>query len=263
MNTEEAFELLKDAGVAEDIGIKMVRTWLRERKVNFEGTVRRRSGYILTDPNQAFTMLKEAGVSEAVAVQTVRRWLRDGKIQNVGEGSPQMDNLPIEPPVKHPSASHEKLIRKLQAKIKAQDEHIKGLEQLHQSSVKTMIQQREKLNQEIHTLEKERTQLQQETKSLLKENLHLRNEILKLKDELYSGRKKEPEKIKDSPRIPNTNDYRSKLGLSKTATHKEVMAGYKSLLKVTHPDQGGNPAAFQYIKNDYDRFRNILKGSNS
>ncbi|KKK37483.1 hypothetical protein WQ57_13640 [Mesobacillus campisalis] len=260
MNTEEAFELLKDAGVAEDAGIRMVRTWLRERKVNFEGTVRRKSGYILKDTDQAFNMLKEAGVNEAVAVQTVRRWLRDGKIQSIGQESPKVPYLSTQTPASHNSSDQERLIRQLQAKLKAQDEHINGLEQLHQSSVKTMIQQREKLNKEILHLEKERSQLQHETKSLLQENLHLRSEILKLKDELYKGGKKEPEKIQDSRRMTSPNDYRSKLGLSKTATHKDILAGYKSLLKVTHPDHGGNQAAFQYIKNDYDTFRNNVKG---
>jgi regulator of replication initiation timing len=259
MNTEEAFELLKDAGVNEEIGIQMVRRWLRERKVNFEGTVRRKAGYILKDTDQAFEMLKDAGVAENMSILTVRRWLREGKIQNVGEGSPKIQFLSTETSSHHNSAEQEKLIRQLQAKIKAQDEHIKGLEQLHKSSIHTMIQQREKLNKEILNLENERSELQSESKNLLKENIHLRSEILKLKEELYKGGKREPEKAKATPPVTNTNDYRRKLGLSKTATHKEVLAGYKTLLKVTHPDQGGNATAFQYIKTDYDHFRKSVK----
>ena len=50
-------------------------------------------------------------------------------------------------------------------------------------------------------------------------------------------------------------NYRQKLGLSKTASDKEVLAGYKNLLKASHPDHGGNAAIFQYIKTEYDSFR--------
>ncbi len=44
------------------------------------------------------------------------------------------------------------------------------------------------------------------------------------------------------------------------ASNKEVLAEYKGLLKITHPDHGGNAKVFHYIKTDYDNFRNSIKG---
>ena len=144
--------------------------------------------------------------------------------------------------------------------MKAQDEHIKGIEDLHQNSIKMLIQQRDKLNKELASVENEKSDLQSETRKVLKENIDLRNELLKLKEELSKGNKSEPEKTQESPFPSKTQDYRQKLGLSKTAGVKEVLAGYKKLLKITHPDHGGNATAFHYIKTDYDHFRNRMKG---
>jgi len=66
VNTDQAFELLRDAGVTEDICINVVRRWLRERKINYEGNVQQKSGYILENTKQAITMLSDAGVAESI-----------------------------------------------------------------------------------------------------------------------------------------------------------------------------------------------------
>ncbi|MBT2755828.1 hypothetical protein J7E71_07695 [Mesobacillus foraminis] len=261
MNTDEAFELLTDAGVAEDLSIQLVRRWLRERKINYEGTVRRKQGYILKDTDQALNMLMEAGIPENAGIQIVRRWLSQGKIQSVGDGKQRNDTVPKETASKKSSPhinEHDKIIRQLKVRIKAQDEHIKGIEQLHNSSIQSLIQQREKLTKEIVELEKELNQLQKETNHLLKENIHLRNELLSLKEVLSKSGKMDQARMKTP--LPKSRDYREKLGLSKTAGHKEVLAGFKQLLKVTHPDHGGNAAFFHYIKSDYDQYRNSRNG---
>lgn len=259
VNTDQAFELLTDAGVSEEISIQTVRRWLRERKIKYVGTVPQNSGYILDDTDQALNMLKDAGVSERIGIQTVRRWLREGKIQNVGNG--RIEYLPNETLSKvylNNGTDQEKILGQLKAKLNTQDELIKGMEQLHKSSIATLIQQRERLNKEIIKLEHENSNLQKETKKLLKENIELRNQLLKLKEELSKGNKIEPDKVPE--KIPSKmNDIRRKLGLSKTASHKDVSSGYKKLLKVTHPDHGGNAAAFHYIKTDYDYFRTSTK----
>ncbi|WP_338447692.1 hypothetical protein R4Z09_15670 [Niallia oryzisoli] len=258
MNTDQAFELLKNAGVTEDVCIKTVRRWLRERKITYDGG-QKNIGYILDDTDQAFQLLKDAGVAPSIGIPTVRRWVREGKIKHVGDGDPITEYISNEPNPRRSvlSPAEDKLIRQLKAKIKAQEEHIKGIEDLHQSSINTLIQQRNKLKQEIMRLETERHELQKEARKLLKENLDLRNELLKLKEEYSKGNKSDPEKTQTVPF--KSYDPRSKLGLSKTAGPKEILAGYKTLLKMTHPDRGGNAALFHFIKMDYDSFRNGLK----
>ncbi|MDR6123980.1 regulator of replication initiation timing [Bacillus sp. SLBN-46] len=259
MNTDQAFDFLRQAGVTEDICIQTVRRWLRERKINYEGNGLRKSGYILEDTDQAFDMLMDAGVPEGMCTPLVRRWLREGKIQNVGNGKLVTETIPKEIATKRVGhTDQDKIIRQLKIKIKAQDEHIEGMEKLHQNSINTLIQQRNKLKIEIVQLENEKNELQSDTKKLLQENIDLRNELLKLKEELYKGPKGEQEQTPKPP--PPQADFRQKLGLSKTASPKEVLAGYKKLLIISHPDHGGNAAAFHYIKTDYDQFRSGFKG---
>jgi predicted site-specific integrase-resolvase len=260
VNTEQAFALLKSAGVSEDISIQTVRRWLREKKINYEGRGNQKSGYILDDTDQAYHLLKDAGVAASIGIPIVRRWLREGKIQDVGSENSKTEYITNEMTSKqflNNPTEQDKMIRQLKVKIKAQEEQIKGLEELHQNSIKTLVLQREKLNKEIAILQNEKNNLQSEAWGVLKENIDLRNELLKLKEELYKGTKSEPEK-QDNP--PITQDFRQKLGLSKSASHKEILAGYKRLLKITHPDQGGNARAFHYIKTDFDFYRNSLKG---
>lgn len=262
MNTDQAYDLLMEAGVPEESGIQTVRRWLRERKITYETSGQKMAGYILEDTDQAFNLLKDAGVEESVCLTIVRRLLAEGKIQHVGHGD-LINDSPSETVSRRILKQHsdqDKIIHLLKVKIEAQDEHIKGIEKLHKSSVAMLIQQREKLNKEIAGLKREKSDLEQEMKKQMEENIGLRNELLKLKEELSKGGKREPEKPRTSPPVLKTNDYRQKLGLSKTAGPKEVLAGYKRLLKITHPDHGGNPIAFHYIKSDYDSFRNNLKG---
>jgi len=260
VNTDQAFQLLKDAGVAEDVGILTVRRWLLERKVKYDPTKQNNTGYILDDTDQAINLLMDAGVASSKGMLIVKRWLREGKIHNVGDGEQLSEYILSEIDSKQNSTNHsnqERVIRQLRAKIKSQDEHIKGLEELHENSINRLMQQKEKLKKEMVHLENEKRELQGESGSLLKENIHLRKELLKLKDELYKGTKSEPEKT--PIRQVKLHDFHQKLGLSKTASDKEVVAGYKKLLKVTHPDSGGNEAAFHYIKSDYDQFRSKMK----
>ena len=258
MNTDQAFELLRDAGVTEDICINVVRRWLRERKINYEGNVQQKSGYILENTKQAINMLSDAGVAESIGNQVVQRWLMEGKIQTEGIRKRVTEYIPDESASKRYLNEHtekDKIIRQLKVTIKAQNEQIKEIEQLYKTSTNTIIKQRDKLNKEIVNLENEKSQLQREANNLLKENIQLRNQLIKLKDELLSGNKKDPDKA-HATLPPKVNDYYQKLGLSKTASHKEVLTGYKKLLKVTHPDHGGHASAFHYIKTEYDNFRN-------
>ena len=259
LNTDQAYDLLIEAGITEDTSIQTVRRWFRERKISYKGAGTQVAGYILESTDQAFYLLEDAGVAESTAVQIVRRLLRDGKIKNVDTRNRNDENPPIETVkrlVNRPS-DQDQVVRKLKVKIKAQDEHIKGIEHLHQTSIASLIQQRERLNKEIVNLESEKSELQKETKKLLKENIDLNNKLIKLKEKLYKGNNNDDDRAETIP--PSTTiDYRQKFGLSKRASDKDVLSKYKDLLKITHPDHGGNAAAFHFIKTDYDQFRKCI-----
>jgi predicted nucleic acid-binding Zn-ribbon protein len=205
-------------------------------------------------------LLKDAGVAESTAFQLVRRLLREGKIERVGTGNLKTTypNEAVSKRFTNRPSDHDMIVRQLKVKIKAQDEHIKGIEHLHQTSIATLIQQIDMLKKDMVNLEKERSELQRETKRLLKENIDLTNELIKLKGELFYGRQKGSDHADDIPSPPTTIDYRQKLGLSKMASDKEVLTKYKKLLKVTHPDHGGNASTFHFIKTDYEQFRNSI-----
>ncbi|WP_160723127.1 hypothetical protein [Bacillus sp. USDA818B3_A] len=259
MNTDQAFDFLKDAGLSEDLCMQTVRRWLREKKIKFDGKLglQQPAGYILQDTDQAIHLLEDAGISASMGIQVVQRWLYEGKIQKVGKGKQLADYLSN---VKNPKqllsrpSDQDKLIRELKAKIKVQDDHIKELEELHKTSMKSLTQLRNKLQKQIINLELEKNDLQSETRKVLKENIELRSELLYLKEKLSKG-KREPEKVHFTASA-QTLDHRKKLGLSKNASEKEVLSRYKKLLLMTHPDHGGNPLVFNYVKADYDEFKN-------
>ncbi|WP_042454339.1 J domain-containing protein [Neobacillus dielmonensis] len=259
MNTDQAYDLLKTAGVSDDISIQTVRRWLREQKINFAGKTRRGdTDYILNDTDQAINLLKDAGVAPNIGIQVVKRWLHEGKIEKIGKGSQIVDYLKNESNPNRLNSGPpdlDRTIRDLKIKIKAQDDHIKGLQEIHKTSIHALSQQRNKLHKELVKLESENNKLQTQSKKVLEENIELRKAILKLKEELIRQGKRDSEKPQSIP-TPNTHDYRQKLGLSRTADQKQVLAAFKKLLKLTHPDHGGNAAAFHYIKTEYDQFKN-------
>ncbi|MCH6264637.1 hypothetical protein [Neobacillus citreus] len=264
MNTDQAFELLKSAGVPDELSIQTVRRWMRERKIRFEGKQRlSKTEYILEDTDQAFDLLKDAGVASNIGIQLVKRWYNEGKIHRLGNVDQIKEYLSTQPKLPaFEDRPSDMTIRELKVKLKAQDEQIKGIQELHQTSVKAMSQQRDKLQKEIASLKNENTELQMETKQVLKENIELRKELLRLKEELSKQGRGEEEKIQyqSAPHsIPQ--DFRRRLGLSKTANPKEVLVGFKKLLIETHPDHGGSAKAFHYIKTDYDQFKNSIKGN--
>lgn len=263
VNTDQAYELLMDAGVTEEKSILTVRRWLRERKITFEGKGQNKSGYKFHDTVQAMSMLTDAGIAESMGMQIVERWISEGKVENIGLQTRKIEYISNGAKISrsdHVPEDSDPMIRQLKVKIKAQDEQIKGIEQLHQTSIHSLIQQRDKLQKEMMKIEKEKTELQYETKKLLRENMDLRNELLKLKEELAKGHYKERKQPRGTQLPLQTNDYRQKLGLSKNASQKEILAGYKKLLKITHPDHGGSAEAFHYIKTEYDVYKNSMKG---
>ena len=143
------------------------------------------------------------------------------------------------------------IIHRLNSKIQAQDKYIEGMEELHGNAKKSIIHQRDKLKKEVIILKKEASRIQNEAKDLMKQNIELRNELRKLK-----------EKQRDNynfTSITQSNNYSKKFGFSKMASDKEVLTEYKGLLKITHPDHGGNAKLFHYIRTDYEIFKKSIK----
>jgi len=257
VNTDQVFELLQDAGVSESTSIQTVRRWLREGKIKYEGGKRSRETVcIIDDTDQAFDLLKDAGVSESISNQIVRRWLHEGRIKYEGSRNKKTDYIVDDTTSKLfiddcTNQNMDEMIHRLTLKIQAQEKHIEGLEELHENAKHRIIEQRDKLKKEVATLKNKENKLQSEIRNLVKQNIELRNELKKLKES-----KGDHYTLTSSTQL---NNYSKKLGLSKMASNKEVLAEYKGLLKITHPDQGGNAKLFHYIKTDYDNFRNSTK----
>ena len=158
MNTDQAFDLLQDAGVTESVNIQTVRRWLREGKIKYEGgNGNRKTGYIIDNTNQAFDLLKDAGVTESIIIQTVRRWLREGKIKYEGNGNRKTEYILDDTTSKlfinnRIDQNMDETIHQLKLKIQAQDKHIEGIEELYEDAKKVLIQQRDQLKKEVAIL---------------------------------------------------------------------------------------------------------------
>lgn len=200
--------------------------------------------------DQAFSLLKEAGITDNI--ETFKQWLREGKIK--ATGFTVDDKALIRFMKTQTKLDKDQIIQQLKLRIKAKDAEIKGLEDLHAAQSKVLIQQRDKLYNEIVLLQIERNHLKKETIHLLKENIELRDELIALKEKFFKG-----ETNKDAPDSFSSSDIRQKLGLTKLAIDKDVITAYKELLKKAHPDHGGNEKLFHYIKTEFDQFRSNLK----
>lgn len=200
--------------------------------------------------DQAFTLLKEAGITDNI--ETFKQWLREGKIKATGF---TVDDKALMRFMKtQTKLDKDHIIQQLKLRIKAKDAEIKGLEELHAAQSSVLIQQRDKHYNEIGLLQIERNHLKKETINLLKENIELRDELIALKEKFNKE-----ESNMDRPASFSSSDIRQKLGLTKLASDKDVIAAYKELLKKAHPDHGGNEKLFHYIKTDFDQFRSNLK----
>ena len=202
--------------------------------------------------DKAFALLKEAGITDNV--DTYRSWVREGRIKAIGLS---IDDRSLEQFMKdYKNPDKDVIIKQLKAKIHAQNNHIIGIEQLHENATHTFFKQREQLNKEILTLKKENQKLQKESMELLKENIALRDQLIKLKENAFMHNEQNSVSSKSSS---TTHTNKQKLGLSKMASNQEILSAYKELLKLAHPDHGGNAKLFQYIKADFDQIRKNFK----
>ncbi len=209
--------------------------------------------------NEAVEMLTKAGVSDNIKTLTIRKWIKEGKITSDDTNGYSLYHQTTELLPNNLRDEKKEMIRQFQSKLKVQEEYIEGIKALHENSLK----QREQLHRELSLLKKEKNDLQKEVNSLLTENIRLRYEVIKHKENsIHSTSNKAHEQKKESTplqiRFP-LQDYREKLGLSKVSGKKEVLAAYKELLKLSHPDHGGQLKFFQYIKADFDQFKKEFK----
>ena len=206
----------------------------------------------ILNTDQAFDLLTEAGITNNP--ETFRRWIREGKIKATGF---TIDDQALKRFIhEYTYSDKDKVIQQLKLKIKERDQYIEGIEELHKTSAKELIKQRNMLHKEIVILKNEHSKLHKEAMDLLRENIDLQNKLNELKETLLKGNKSDDQSV--HPTSP-LDHYCQKLGLSKRASHREVVIGYKKLLKMSHPDQGGNAKLFQYLKMDYDHFRKRFK----
>jgi len=261
VNTDQAFGLLIDAGLTESNGIETVRRWLREGKIKYEGNGSRKAGYILQDTDQAFELLKDAGVSRSNSIDTVRRWMQEGKIK-YDRTDKKVTEYIIEDTAstlfksEHNHQSMNELIHQMRLKIKAQNKRIEGIEEIYETEKNIWMEQRGRLKKEAALLKNENKELQRKIEELMEQNIRLRDELAKFKN---TKREKEDNRSHSSYHFTvQSNDYRHKLGISKRADKKEVVAAYKELLKISHTDFGGNAKLFHYIQTDYNHFRNNI-----
>lgn len=203
--------------------------------------------------DKAFALLQEAGITDSV--DTFRKWLNEGRIKSVGIF---IDEHSLERFIKdYKNPDKDQIIHQLRAKIHAQNNQIIGIEKLHESTTSALFKQKEQLTNEILLLKKENQRLQQEMMDLLKENIKLRDQLIQFKDLSFSNNQKRSDSTEASTSL---HIDKQKLGLSKMASNQEVLSAYKELLKVSHPDRGGDAKLFQYIKADFDQFRQKMKG---
>jgi hypothetical protein len=213
---------------------------------------------------EAVEELTKAGVSESIRTLTIRKWIKEGKITSSANNGYSVDEQTTK--LLQNSLRNEKneIIKKLQTKIKLQDEYIDGIKALHKDASNSFLKLRENLNQEILLLKKENNDLQKEVTQLIKENIRLRDDLIKYKEKSINKNNNREHDQHEKPTSTHQpyylNEYRDKLGLAKIAGKKEVVASYKELLKLTHPDHGGNPKCFHYIKADFDQFKRSIKG---
>lgn len=207
----------------------------------------------------------KAGVSESMRTLTIRKWIKEGKITSSEKNGLHIDEHTTNLLQHRLRDDKNEMIRKFQAKLKVQDDYIEGIKALHKDATHSFLKQREKLNQEMTQLKMENNHLQKEITHLLKENIRLRNDLIKAKEKVMNknnGNDHSQQEKNTSIHLPfqKLNEYRHKFGLPKIASKKEVVASYKELLKLTHPDHGGHPKCFHYIKADFDQFKKDLKG---
>ncbi|WP_338472246.1 hypothetical protein R4Z10_05740 [Niallia sp. XMNu-256] len=197
--------------------------------------------------DKAFALLQEAGITDNI--DTFRKWVSEGRIKSIG--GIFIDDHSLEKFIKDfKNPDKDIIINQLKAKIHMQNNHITGIEALHESTTQHYFKQKEQLNKEILLLKRENQKLQQEIIDLLKENISLRDRIIKLGESNHT-QKSDPTSL--------SIEEKQKLGLSKIASNQEVLSTYKELLRLSHPDRGGNAKLFQYIKADYDLIRKKIK----
>jgi len=67
--------------------------------------------------------------------------------------------------------------------------------------------------------------------------------------------RRDPAQPRPAPRSPAPDSPHAVLGVPSSATPEEIRAAYRQRALATHPDQGGDAAAFRAVQGAYDRLR--------
>ncbi|MED0758853.1 hypothetical protein P4S93_13945 [Aneurinibacillus thermoaerophilus] len=174
---------------------------------------------------EALDRLKQAGITDSI--QTLRRWLRDGTIK-----AQRSENRKAGFEV-----DAEDLKRFINERTGAdKDERIRQLEE----EIRRLKEKNERLKADDIDLDEEEDDL------LTRMNIDFIKQLKQQQQMLLYKQQKQ-------------NDARYRLGLTETSTDDEVLQEFKKLLKILHPDSGGNAKLFNDIKQQYNEFRRYIQ----
>ncbi|MEC1757396.1 DnaJ domain-containing protein [Schinkia azotoformans] len=226
MDTQQAFEKLKQAGITDSI--QTVRRWLRNGTIKASRTDNRKAGFLIDEQDLQRFINDRTGADKDEQIKKLKQHIED---------------------IEHFHENGSKVMKNRYWQLEKENERLSKL-------IKSN-------NQELKT---ENQNLKDEIKKLRKEKMDLLNEKLELLDRISNIKKGNPKWQDDNSfegfwkyfNVVNKVDYRQKLGLSPNCSNDEVKKEYKKLIMILHPDKGGNAKIFQQIKNEYDEFRKSI-----
>ncbi|WP_066174668.1 hypothetical protein [Bacillus marinisedimentorum] len=200
--------------------------------------------------DQAFKKLKSAGVTDSI--QTVRRWLREGKIK-----AKRTENRKAGYIIENDDL--QRFINERTGRDK--DKRIKELEyKIKQKERGVLAKENHKLQLEVDRLRQENLNLKMKSmKQTIDENRNTSNSHSFFSDMSDEDLRQYRQKLFGQDLILPSKNYREELGLSSGVTNQEVVKEFKKLLRILHPDTGGNAKLFQRVKEDYDDFIKTTK----
>lgn len=231
--------------------------------------------------DQAFEKLKEAGVTGSI--QTVRRWLRNGKIKasrsenrkagfEIDEGDlkrfiNERTGMDKDERIKYLEEKYKQLNDQYQPMYEDWLKVLKENRELKQSKVEN-----EKLKRKIELLRDENKALENAYKTVREINDRLTKENESKNNSFFDNFERLKQRAKANAdywqshnfdfnlfmQPQKKQNYRENLGLSSNCSDEELKKEFKKLLKILHPDTGGNAKLFQQMKADYDAFRKSI-----
>ncbi|WP_186578066.1 hypothetical protein [Aquibacillus kalidii] len=309
MNTNEAFEKLKEAGVTDNI--QTVRRWLREGEIKATRSEYRKAGFDISYSSLISFIDKRTGMYKEIENKELSKSIDEIYEQNseleIKIWKLEKENKELKEKVPDYEDDFSKRVNRLsknlhpcfkeleyqldldiaewlslfsinvQNKIRDIDLSYRNCKQIRERSsfydllinysaitgkqMNRYIELTVSLEGRLFNTNKEIDN--QLVKGSTKDEI---DSLLDQLEELIIERKNEGSKQSNydwsklfSNIAQNNINYREKLGLSSNVTDSEVKKEFKRVLKILHPDHGGNAKLFQEYKTMYDDFRKKLK----